>query len=161
MPATASPDLIAIEIAAPVKACHLGYTKHLDAQADRIGTRDQGIIAKNAKGWTVKDIARDVGISDGHVRHILIENGVTPRTAQPIPTNQPTVNIIDYGSKDAKIGSADLLNAIMSYYLRRGESPPTFDADSFIARCRSLKIHPAIIERGVETALRNQADASA
>ena len=161
MPATASPDLIAIEIAAPVKACHLGYTKHLDAQADRIGTRDQGIIAKNATGWTVKEIARDVGISDGHVRHILLFNGATPRTPQPIPTNQPIVNIIDYGSKDAKIGSADLLGAIMIYHLRRGSIPPGFSADSFINRCRQLKIHPAYIDRAIAKAVGEQADASA
>lgn len=160
-PTTPAQDLIAVELAAPVRACHLGFAKHLAAQADRKESRDQAIIAKNAKGWTVKEIARDVGISDGHVRHILLENGVVPRTAQPIVNNQPAIHAIEYGSKDGKFGSADLLNAIMIYHLRRGSYPPGFTADSFIRRCRSLKIHPAYIDRAIETAIREQAVSAA
>lgn len=131
-----------------------GLNDPQDVQTERIAARDRDIINKQAKGWTIKEIARDKGLSDGHVRQILILNGVSlPKKATPALATGAAIHAPDYGSKDAKIGSADLLSAILNYHLRHGTWPENMRPADFVDRCRAARISTELILKSIDKAV--------
>ena len=127
---------------------------HQAAQSDRIHARDRDIINKQAKGWTIKEIARDKGISDGHVRQILTLNGVNlPKKATPALAQYDAIYGGNNDGKDAKSGSADLLSAILHCHLRHGTWPENMRPADFVARCRAAKISTELILKSIDKAV--------
>jgi transcriptional regulator with XRE-family HTH domain len=146
--------LTGAEALAHVQTMIGAMNNHQAEQADRIHARDRDIIIKQAKGWTIKEIARDKGISDGHVRQILTLNGVSlPKKATPALAQYDAIYGGNNDGKDAKQGSADLRNVILFYHLRRGTIPPGMSANQFIDRCRSAKLPRDIIESAIDAAI--------